>query len=285
MVHIDDGTGVGMGAERERLTPIDRSAELLPWRRARELTRCALYWMPVASFPLASAQRGWLLEFLKRFTVLTAADGALRHEQFLQYKTIYPNLMRPLLDTMTDLMPVLGLGRRPGAPLPQFPSEQDIQKTTKKMFESLKRDEPLPMADPRQHMPDYAYWFLDKSHEQQRELFFGHGGLTLVALKPHGKKPPPLLISKAQMAKMPMFQKMDVEKIVARAASLEDPFLPKSKELFSAGLEQEPQTKGLPFILPLLDSADFFGQPEAVVKNCFAFGGINAVLVCQRLDS
>ena len=264
-----DSSAQGAEEVRQRLTPLDRSAELLPWRRARELTRCSLYWMPVASYPVRGAQRAWLLTFLTRLTARLKSEDGLRPEQFLQYKTVYPELMQPLLNNMMELVPVLGLGRKPGASLPQFPNEQDIQRTTRKMFESLKKDEPVPLPDTRKHMPDYAYWFLDKSAQRQRDLFFGFGGLSLLFMKPDAKTAPPLLISPAQRAKMPLFQKMDVEKLWAQGQALNDPFLQQSKTLFGEGLENEPQTKGYPFILPLLDSADFFAQPEAIIKNVF----------------
>src|SRR4051812_17646434 len=134
MVHVNDGaTPLDFADGRQRLTPLDRSAELMPWRRARELTRCALYWLPVSGYPVAGAQRAWLLAFLKRAVALLKKDFTLRPEQFLQYKTVHPDLVQPLLHNMMELIPILGLGRKPGAPLPQFPSEQDIQKTTKKM--------------------------------------------------------------------------------------------------------------------------------------------------------
>jgi hypothetical protein len=280
--------------QRQRLTPIDRSSELLPWRRARELTRCCLYWMPVSGFPVPSAQRSWLLEFLKRWLKLTTERLELRHEQFLQYKTVYPDLMKPLLNNMMDLVPILGLGRKPGAPLPPFPSQNDIEGTTKEMFESLKRGDAVPLPDVRKHMPDYTYWFLDKSDEQQRAMFFGHGGLTIACLKPDPKTaPPPLLISPAQRAKLPMFKGVDMDRMWARANSLGDAFLAKSKQLFGDGLQDEPQAKGIPFILPLLDAADFFSQPESVVANCFELFDVyiresptdKGVLMALREDS
>jgi hypothetical protein len=264
MVNVNDGV-----FSRQRLTPLDRTKDLLPWRRAHELTRCSLYWMPVSGFPMASGQRAWILEFLARVAKGIEADLGLRHEQFLQYKTVYPDLMNQLLNEMMELLPIMGLGRKPGAPLPQFPSAQEVERSAKRIFAQLKGGEPMDLPDPKKHMPDYSYWFLDKSHEHQRDLFFGYGGMTIAFMKRDQKAPPPLLISQAQMAKMPMFKSLNMEKALARGNSLNDPFLAKSKQLFGGGLEHEPQMKGVPFVLPIFDSADFFGQPEDVVKNCF----------------
>jgi len=44
--------------------------------------------------------------------------------------------------------------------------------------------------------------------------------------------------------------------------ALKDGFQAQSKQLFGAGLEDNPQYPGIPFILPLLQASDFFGQPE-----------------------
>lgn len=255
---------------RHRLVPVDRSAELYPWRRAQELTRCFLYWLPVTGFPIQEEQRGWLMQFLDRWTDSMKAQFGLRPEVFLQYKTIHPHLMNPLLNNMMELIPIMGLGRKPDGRLPAFPPPKEIQRMTQTMFDTLKGGEPLPLPDAKKYIPDYSYWFVDKSQRRQRELFFGHGGLTMTFLKPDPKTvPPPLSFSPALQKKMPALQMFDVAKANANAASLADSFQVKSKEFFGAGLEGEPQMKGIPFILPILDSADFFTAPAEWIKNCF----------------
>jgi hypothetical protein len=89
-------------------------------------------------------------------------------------------------------------------------------------------------------------------------------------LKPDPKTtPPPLPLSESVRKRIPILQAMNVDQMMARAASLADGFLAKSKSMFSKGLEGDPQTKGLPFILPLLDAGDFFSQPPEVVQQCF----------------
>jgi hypothetical protein len=251
----------------DRLTPIIRSEELRPWRRAHELTRCFLYWIPVSSFPIPGTQRSWLMEFLTRWTLLMK-DLGLRPEVFLQYKTVYPDLMKPLLNNMMDLIPIMGLGRKPGAPLPELPSEEEAKKDTKKMFDALLHEKPVELPDAKKYMPDYACWFVDKSDKKQRELFLGYGGLSMAFLKPDPNTATPTLpFTPALRKKLPMVQ--ELEKSFAQASALKDSFLAKSKEFFGGGLEQEPQLKGLPFILPLLDAADFFSQPAEVIEKCF----------------
>src|SRR5438552_3343653 len=103
---------------RSRLTPTNRSKDLYPWQRAEELTRCFLYWLPVSGFPMQAAQRDWLMQLLDRWTDLMKLQFGLRAEVFLQYKTIHPNLMNPLLNNMLELIPIMGLGRKPGGGFP-----------------------------------------------------------------------------------------------------------------------------------------------------------------------
>jgi hypothetical protein len=261
----------GLTAERrQRLTPADRAKDLLPFRCANEMTRCHLYWLPVRQFPVPAAQRAWLLLFIERWAALLKKELSLRMELFLQYKTVHPELVKPFLNNMLDFVPALGLGRKPGGGVPAFPSKPEMDAMTKSMYESLKRGDNMDPPDTKKYMPDYAYWFVGKTPKPQLELFFGQGGMTLAFLKSDPKTaPPPLPISAAQRKKLPMFQTMDFDKGRAAAASLADAFLPKSKQLFGAGLDDEPQMKGIPFVLPLLDSADFFSQPPEFVENVF----------------
>jgi hypothetical protein len=256
---------------RARLSiPANRHKELLPWRRAEGLERCFLYWLPVNSFPMPDGQREWLMLFLDRWVALMKSQFGLRPELFLQYKTIHPHLVNPLLNNMMDFIPVMGLGRKPGAPLPEMPSTDQIQATTKKMFDALRQQQPIPMPDASRHLPDYSYWFVGKAERQQRDLFFGFGGMTLTFLKPDPKTVPrPLPISSNLRKRIPMLQLVDIDQLMSKVASLSDGFLDKSKGLFAAGLEKEPQTKGLPFILPMMDAGDFFSQPQEVIQQCF----------------
>jgi hypothetical protein len=270
----DSGKNASSAADqvaRVRSTPADRSKELLPWRHAPKLTKCKLYWLPITSFPVPVAQRVWLLQFLERWTEIMKADFQLRTEVFLQYKIVHPNLSKPLLNTMMDFIPIMGLGRKPGeSATPAFPSKEEIEAMTKSMFDTLKREEPFILPDATKYMPDYSYWFVGKASKEQRDLFFGHSGMTLAFLKADPKTTlPPFPISPALRKKLPVLQNIDIEKSRAQAASLADSFLAKSKELFGAGLDSEPQTKGIPFVLPILDTADFFSQSEKVVDDLF----------------
>jgi hypothetical protein len=48
-----------------------------------------------------------------------------------------------------------------------------------------------------------------------------------------------------------------------------DGFRAASKALFGAGLESEPEFPGIPYILPLVETGDFFTQPAADREKWF----------------
>jgi len=248
----------------ERLTPLDRSSELLPWRRADELTRCFLYWLPVSSFPATVAERVWLLQFFDRLSGLLTGGMGLREEIFFQFKELY-ELRNPFVAHQQEFMPICGLSRRPGAPLPTPPSFEEIAAMGKGILATWQA------PDVKKFMPDYCYWFARKSAKKQRDLFLGHAALTITFLKPSSTGGAPQLPPQISsfLKNRPELKQLDVEGALASAGALRDGFLAKSKELFGTGLEDEPVYKGLLFILPLLTTADFFAQPAEEADKWF----------------
>lgn len=170
-----------------RPSPIDRSRELRPWRRAYDLTGCALYWMPVASFPVPVGQKQWLMSFFDGLNTVLGEQIGLRPEVFLQFKLLQPDLMDPFLKNMKEFYPHMGLSRRPGTAIPEFPNQDAIMAMSKEILGKWK------LPDATKFMPDYCYWFLQKRERRQRELFLGHGGLTVIYLKPDPNSKPPQL--------------------------------------------------------------------------------------------
>jgi len=67
-------------------------------------------------------QRIWLNAFFDRLSDYLTQKASLRAEVFLQYKTVYPNLMDTFLDHSMDFVPIVGFGRKPGVPLPPIPT-------------------------------------------------------------------------------------------------------------------------------------------------------------------
>jgi len=246
-----------------RLTPIDRERERLPWRRAGELTRCFLYWIPVNSFPAPVGQRGWLLEFFQRLSSSLKDSQGMREEVFFQFKSFY-DLRKPFLNHQQEFYPLIGLSRRPNTALPEPPSFEEINAMGRKILETGQ------VPDATQYMPDYCYWFAKKMATKQRELFLGHAALTIIFLKPDPNADAPELPPQLQfLKKRPELAQAGFEGMLATACALQDSFLAKSKFLFGAGLEDEPQFKGLMYILPLLQASDFFSQPDEEAKKWF----------------
>jgi hypothetical protein len=258
---LSDGTyNAEKDRPRERLQPIsDLSRKLLPLQRSTQMSRCALYWIPVSTFPVPSDQRTWLLEFFNRFSERLNQDQGAHCNLFLQQKLLQGELLRTFLRHAADMSAVMGLSRRPGAKLPPPPTMQDV----KDLQEGRKS---FRVSD---YLGDYCYWFLDSDDRQQRSVFLGHGGLSMVFLKPDAKSVPPDVHLPKAISEHFYFKQINLKGKMAAAARLSDPFLLKTKELFGEGLEEEPQYRGLLYIIPLLASDDFFSQPEDVIKKVF----------------
>ena len=265
--------------KRRRLAPADELA-LQPWRRATELTRCSLYWIGVRTFPMPSAQRAWLLAFMTQIADHLQEKAGLRHELFIELKALSPSIRDTFLSKSRDWLPLTGLCRAPNAPLPPLPSEADI----KALQEGKKK------FDANEYMPDYGYWFLDSSFQPQMDALFGGGAATVLFLKPDTKTQPTKLTLPKELCQNPLYagtdpnsaiplpsfvrenplmRQLNVESKINAAFKLQDEFLARSKTIFGAGLESSPAYPGFAFIIPSLESKDFFQQPEADVKKWF----------------
>src|SRR5579863_2339429 len=243
----------------ERLSPVDRTLDLHPWRRAQALTRCFLYWMPVSCFPIAAQERAWLMEFFNRFVELAATQFELRGEAFLNFKTV-EELRIPFIKTASEFSPILGWTRQPGSQLVAMPPQEEI----KEILRSGNK------FDVTGIIQDRCYWFLKKVGIRQREIFFGHGGFTILFLKADpATKPPRLPFTEAMRKQCEQIQVSTLEDLMAGAFAMKDGFLAKSKQLFGAGLEDAPGFRGIPFILPQLCTEDFFNRPAEECESWF----------------
>lgn len=253
---LRDVDSASSGPPSSRLAPLENPTR--PWRRAKQMTQCWLYWAPVHSFPVSLEQRQWFLKFFDRLITALGQQG-LGPEIFLQLKTIQPALNDAFHGSALDFLPIAGLGRRPAGVLPTKLTADDVKamQDGKKKFEM---DE---------YLGDYCYWFLNKVERKQRELFFGHGGMTIIFVKPDKKTQPPAFRIPTAISSHPFFQQVDLSKMMTCSASMTDGFTVKSKELFGKGLESLPQYRGLLFVLPLLASKDFFAQSAEEVSKWF----------------
>jgi len=204
-------------------------------------------------------QKQWLSAFANRMIEQITKPLGLRPEFFLQLKVVEGELKKQFLGLALEVKPILGLARRPGASLPAPLTPEDVQAIAegKRKF------------DFKQAVPDYCYWFLKKDHKRLQEVFSGYGGATTIFTAPDpAAAPPKFPISDTLRKKNAALRMFDIDELMASTFAMRDAFLPKSKELFGAGLESEPSFKGIPFILPLLMSSDFFNQPaEEVLKS------------------
>jgi hypothetical protein len=235
---------------------------LWPWHKAEALTRCSLYWLPALNFPAPTRQRQWMMLFFDRLAALLTGRFGLRPEVFVQFNKLRAPLSETFAATATEFCPVCGIYRRPGEGIRAVPTEEESQEIA-----SGRRPFDFPSL-----VPDYAWWFVDKQEKKQRDLFFGHGVMTILYLKPDEKTKPPEFSFPPGMRKHPLYQAFQanrMEELHARTFALQDGFQEKSKQLFGAGLEQDPQFRGLRFILPLLESRHFFEQPEEECRRWF----------------
>ncbi len=240
---------------RTRLT--DDRLLMRPWRRAKELTRCYLYWLPVVRNPMPAADLAWLQCFYDHFIPALTSKYELRPELFVHAKALYPHLMDEFARTSMEFGPLIGLSRRPRTAIPAMLNEAEIADMIqgKKIF------------DFRRDLPDYSYWFTRKNERKQRQSFVGYGGLTMAFLPPDpGTKAPPLPFSPA-MRRHPIFQQVDVDALHAQTFALTDKFQQRSKELLGPDLANHPQYPGLRFILPLMKAEDFFCEAEATIRE------------------
>ena len=241
----------------QRLTPLDRSTELLPWKHAHQFKGCFLYWTPVSRFPIPAAERRWQLDFMTLFVDRVEQARKLIADTFVDARMATENeTMRNLfMNTAMDFRPMLGFARAPAAKLPEASLPQAD-------LDAFARGERKP--NPSDYLPNYCYWFVNRSGDRQRELFFGHGGMTVLFMKPDPKTAPPpefaQLLPYLMRSKMlaPLREKFDIEKLVLRPNPLCGDFRDRSKAVFGEGMERDLEFRGLPYIIPRLGTRDYF---------------------------
>jgi hypothetical protein len=270
----------------KHLTSTERRKWLRPWRKAEELTRCQLFWLP-ADFPAPSQQRQWILAFLDAFSETVQKKFSLEPQTFIQMRTIYPHLQNDFIKTAMEFNPLFGLGRRPMSKVPELPDMryvEDLQKGRRSFA----------FGD---GLADYCYWFIGRQERPQRRLFLGFGGLTIMFTKKDPNTvPPPGPSIPPGVRRSPIFESVlkqwEPERGLQTAYALKGAFLAKSKEHFGRGLEEDPQYPGLLYVLPLLSSSDFFDQKDDDANHWFDVfniyvnesAGDNGILLASKED-
>lgn len=231
---------------RSRLEQLEELA-LDPFVRATAVTDASVYWMPVGKFPMLPWQREWIQEFHARLARLFKKSG-LREEVFLQWKTLYPDLLDRFTKTSSEHVPVTGMSLKPG----NAPVEAPDLESVRKQVEDAQKNQTG--VDTTRWMPDYLHWFARKRPVEQREHFLGHGGMLTLYIAPDPATSAPEVEMPGFVKKLSVYDARMQDDIQA-AYSLRDAFLARSKEAFGAAFREDPAYRGMAFILPLLTGA------------------------------
>lgn len=252
-----------------------RERTLTPFVRASAITDCSIYWLPVSPFPMLPRQREWILEFHQRLAAHLAQSRKLRQETFLQFKSLYPDLLNTFTARAGDHMPMSGASLTPGETPPELPDFDTI----KKQVESAgKNGTPL---DVNQWMPDVLHWFLLKKPVEQRELFFGRGGMFTLYLPPDPETVAPVIEVPRFVKTHPAYSDSMQGEINA-AYSMRDRFLKQSKEMFGEPFRADASYKGLMFVLPLFTSASLVQATPEQREHWFQV--FDGYLIESRVD-
>ncbi|GGG98971.1 hypothetical protein [Silvibacterium dinghuense] len=245
---------------RSRLNPASEQA-LLPIRRARDVSACALYWLPVSNVPAYGRERDWLQHFFDELHLELTVDNRLRQESFLQMKLTAPQgyVKDALHRHQTKLMPLMGLGRKPNGKIPPIPTEEDLDQVIKGKAK----------FDFNEYVADYVFWFLERNEAWKRELFLGSGGYTMIYLPHDPATTPPPIPDYPVIREMPAFKKFDADALWQATFLLGDAFCEKSKQVFGKGLEEELAYEGLTFILPFWKARDFLAAASEELSPWF----------------
>jgi hypothetical protein len=216
-----------------------------------------LFWIGIPAFPAPSTHRAWLMDFIARFNKAVEKEFAVRGELFLQFKTVI-EVERRFRKLAMEIFPWPGLSRKPGDRPPNPPSQ--------KQMEEILDGKPY---DVRDFFPDQCFW-LRADHAKLMTEFFGLGGASMFYLPPDPNAAPPKIPYLDEIKKtMPNLQLDKLEEMNRATTSLRESFLAESKKLFGEGLEDEPSWEGTSFVLPLLETKDFFTRPAEEKKKWF----------------
>jgi hypothetical protein len=241
-----------------RPSRLSRAEEKIqPFLRSPQDAGCELYWIGVPAFPMPTAHRAWFTDFFTRFSALLEKEAEIRGEFFLQYKTII-DIEKRFRKLAFEILPWHGLTRKPGASIPAPPTKEELEAATHGGA-----------FDIRKHFPDSCFWLRAALPKLMNE-FFGLGGASMFYLKADpATKPPAIPHLETLKGSFPEIQFGKLEEMFKATVSLKDKFLPESKKLFGEGLEEEPNFSGITFILPLLETRDFFSRPAEEKEKWF----------------
>lgn len=234
---------------RKRLSEVKTQRHLLPFVRATSIKDVSLYWLPVEEFPISFRQRRWILGLLDLLTEDLKNDGQTV-ETFLQLKFARTDLNDRFTLTMMDYRPMTGLLLAPGGSLPANLTPLEA----KRLSENPGKDATI---DIDYLAPDYAAWFAGTQASEQRQDFFGVGGMMMLWLQEGGEPEAAKFEMPNVLRTHPAMKGVDLEAQMKRGMRMQHPFLARSREIFAAHLPDGMMKRHALFVLPLLTSQHF----------------------------
>ena len=234
---------------RKRLSDAKTRQHLLPLVRASAVKDVSLYWLPVNQFPIGFRQRLWILGLLDALTEDLKADKQAV-ETFLQLKFARTELNERFTLTMMEYRPMTGILLAPGGKLPESLTSLEA----KRLSENPGKDGTI---DIDYLAPDYAAWFAGTQASQQRQDFFGIGGMMMLWIDEGGEPAAPKFEMPNVLRSHPAMKGVDLDGQMKRGMRLQHPFLARSREVFAAHLPDGMLKRHSLFILPLLTAPDF----------------------------
>jgi hypothetical protein len=254
---------VGTHDRRRRLSA--SFSMLLPWVRAEQTQNFFLYWLPVSGFPVVHSERIWLQDFYIRLAAQIEAKAGLHAEAFLQFKIFASQSSDTFKRYRQKYSMMAGLSRVPGAMSPPTPTAEDAKRLAAEGKDLRIEDS----------VADYCYWLEGGAFPTHVETFLGDGGFLTLFRPPDPKpKPAPLPLTPKLRAALPGPPSMDLDAMLQSAARKQESFLAQSKSLFGRGLEQQPEYRGLQYVVPLLKNSDFLSAPPELLEDWFSLFGL-----------
>ena len=244
------------------LPPAER---LLPFRYAESFTGGSLYWLPVDSFPIRTAERQRILPLLTG--LVQALEKSLKAQPacFWSQEAMSPSTPERrdrFFDDLYRLQPASGYQRRAGQVLQMLDGDQlvrDVQALTG----------PLDVAK-YQHF--LSFWCTAVEVDYFLENYFGYSFATVMLLANSPAAPPPVKLP-AFLLKHPGFKPLvedtPPEALAKKMAAAGHPFGKMSRELFGEGFARPSYLKAMPFIVPDLAAGDFFSQGRKLTDALF----------------
>jgi hypothetical protein len=246
---------------RSRLSDIKSSRDLLPFLRASVIEDVSLYWLSVRGFPIESRQKQWILAFLENLKDELKKDKQVV-ETFLQLKYTRTDLNERFTNSLFEYRPMTGILIAPDGQLPKELTSLEAKRLT----ESHAADGTINLD----HLvPDYCAWFAGSQDSNQRDDFFGVGGMLMIWID-EGQEHAPFQFDIPRVIRThPAMKDVDLEGQMRRGMRLQHPFLKRSREIFAAHLPDGPVRRHALFVLPRLRSHHFIEATPETRKKWF----------------